>query len=303
MPSLSPRTTFLLLVGLAVVILAGGLRLARQNEVVPLERDREVQHRFAAAAQAELHRLDELYESHLARLARTVSADAFEIRREAVRLIGIRQFSLLDRTRRPGAEDINILVAPTAGERIPIPVLQMPRVGSPQDVVLMDQDKLFGSDGVRSGWIDEPGKPLIFWLRRSVNEVAVVILNTSAIDEAISQWLEQWAVKEFEPVRVAGAGFGNYSPAQEGRGGRQQTIGGWVDGVWRSGPQRGTQSEAEGRPGGNGSEGEGACSSGARGIRGEESRARSKEGWRGNAQRKEPEGAGYEAGTKGSDKL
>ena len=204
MPSLSPRTTFLLLVGLAVVILAGGLRLARQNEVVPLERDREVQHRFAAAAQAELHRLDELYESHLARLARTVSADAFEIRREAVRLIGIRQFSLLDRTRRPGAEDINILVAPTAGERIPIPVLQMPRVGSPQDVVLMDQDKLFGSDGVRSGWIDEPGKPLIFWLRRSVNEVAVVILNTSAIDEAISQWLEQWAVKEFEPVRVAG---------------------------------------------------------------------------------------------------
>ena len=202
MPPLSPRTTFLLLVGLAVVIFVGGLRLARQKEVVHLERDREAQRRFAVAAQAELQRLDELYESHLTRLARTGPNDAFEIRWEAARLIGIRQFSVLDRTRK--AEDINVQVTPKAGERTPTPAFQAPRTGSPQAVALLDQGKLFGDDAVRSGWIDEPGKPLMFWLRRSVNEVAVVMINSAALDEAISKWLEQWAAKEFEPIRVEG---------------------------------------------------------------------------------------------------
>ncbi len=47
MSSLTPRATLLLLLGLAAVILAGGLRLARTEESVRMDRDREALRRFS----------------------------------------------------------------------------------------------------------------------------------------------------------------------------------------------------------------------------------------------------------------
>ena len=80
----SPRTTLVL----AAFIFAAALRLARQEETVRLDRDREALRRFADAVQPELQRLETLYESHLTRLARTASpADVFETRRAADRFI------------------------------------------------------------------------------------------------------------------------------------------------------------------------------------------------------------------------
>src|ERR1700760_3592417 len=98
MLSLSPRATLAVLLGLAGVLLAGGIWLAREEESVRLDRDREALQRFTSDAQAELRRLEALYESHLERLARTPKPDdAFVVRREADRIVGIRQFSLLHR--------------------------------------------------------------------------------------------------------------------------------------------------------------------------------------------------------------
>ena len=48
----TPRTTLILLLALAAFIFAAALRLARQEETVRLDRDREALRRFADSAQA-----------------------------------------------------------------------------------------------------------------------------------------------------------------------------------------------------------------------------------------------------------
>jgi len=206
MPSPSPRSTLLLLCGLAAIILVGGLRLARQEESVRVDRDRAALRDFGADLHAELQRLETLYESHLARLARTLPEDAFEIRREADRVVGVRQFSLLLREeyRNPRtAPDTHVVVLPMAGERTPAPAFDAPRAGSAREVVLLDEERLF-DDANGSGWVDEPGKPLMFWLRRTSGQCAVLMIDSAAVEAAIDGWLEKWGAAHFEPVRVGG---------------------------------------------------------------------------------------------------
>ena len=200
--SLSPRLTLLLLLSLAAVILGGGLRLARQSESVRVGRERDALRRFSGDVQGQLLRLDELYESHLARLARTVPNDAFTIRREADRIVGVRQFSLLHRDPAHVSGDLHVQVAAKPGERTPVPMFLAPKSASVRALVLVDAEKMFGDSG--SGWIDDPGQPLLFWLRRTSDEVAVLMIDTATVEEAISQWLRIWAVPGFKPVRAAG---------------------------------------------------------------------------------------------------
>lgn len=193
--SLSPRTTLLLLLTLAAVVLAGGVRLARQEESVRLDRDRSTLQRFAGDAQAELQKLDALYADHLSTLARRFGPEqTFELRRAADRIVGIQQVSFLRR----GGSDAHVQIY---GERLPVPVLQMPRSGLPGASFLVPEDKLF-DNATDGGWIDEPGKPLFYWLRRSSKEVSVLLIQRADVEAAISRWLASWAGDSFEPVRV-----------------------------------------------------------------------------------------------------
>jgi signal transduction histidine kinase len=202
--SLSPRTTLLLLFGLAIVILVGGLHLARKEESVRVDRDREPLQCFSGELQLELQRLEALYESHLARLARLPKPnDAFEVRRAADRLIGIRQFSLLHRDTKP-APDLHVQTSPSPNERTPIPTFESPRGGGSAVPVLLTKEKLFNDGGETSGWIEEPGKPLMFWQLASSNEVVVLMIDTPAVQEAINRWLQTWAGQRFDPVRSSG---------------------------------------------------------------------------------------------------
>ncbi len=219
----SPRATLLLLCGLAATLLGGGLRLARQEESVRVDRDRAALRDFGAELQAELQRLEALYESHLTRLARTLPADAFEIRREADRIIGIRHFSVLHREGHGNprnATDTHVGVIPIPGERTPVPVLSVTRAGSARAVVLLDEARIFG-EGNGSGWIEEPGKPLMFWLRRTSGQCAVLTIDAPAVEAAIDGWLETWAASRFEPVRVGGG-----PDALRARGGRALAVSG-----------------------------------------------------------------------------
>ena len=202
MPSLSPRITLLLLLSLAAVVLGGGLRLARQSESVRVDRDRDALRRFSGDVQGQLLRLDELYESHLARLARTLPNDAFTIRREADRVVGIRQFSLLHHDPSHASGDMHVQVVAKPGERTPVPMFLAPGTASVRALVLVDAEKMFGD--LESGWIDDPGKPLMFWLRRTSDEVAVLMIDTATVEGAVSRWLEKWVAPGFEPVRAAG---------------------------------------------------------------------------------------------------
>src|SRR5580692_5942166 len=129
MSPLSPRAILLLLLGLAAVILAAGLRLARVEEHVRVDRDREALRRFYDDTQAELLRLDALYDEHLTALGylalsrvprNATTAEAFQIRVAAERLVGIRQFSLLTRGAKPSG-DLHLLIAASPTERTPVP--------------------------------------------------------------------------------------------------------------------------------------------------------------------------------------
>ncbi|MDB6153759.1 MAG: Integral rane sensor signal transduction histidine kinase, partial [Chthoniobacteraceae bacterium] len=199
----NPRVTLFLLLGLALVIFAGGLRLARREENVRLDRDREALRRFAEEAQTELRRLEELYETYLTRLARTSSTDAINIRREADRIVGVRQFSVLQRGAALAAGEIHVRINATSLERIPLPMFAAPRTGSSHDSVLLDETQFFAEDAPGNGWINEPGKPLMFWLRRPSDEVALLLIDTQAVEKAISAWLKKWASAGFESVRSA----------------------------------------------------------------------------------------------------
>ena len=193
MSSLSPRATLLLLLGLAAMILGGGLRLARQEESVRIDRDREaLATLLAATCRSELQRLEALYESHLARLARTLPNDAFEIRREADRIVGVRQFSLLHpeagrampRCPRPGhrRRRANARRCQCSRRRA---------AGSTRAGAAARGGRFFDDSDARSGWIDEPGKPLMFWQRRSSEEVVVLMIDTPAVEAAVNRWLRE----------------------------------------------------------------------------------------------------------------
>lgn len=203
MPSLSPRTTLFLLLSLAAVILGGGLRLARTSESVRIDRSREALRGFAEDAQRELQRLEDLYESHLARLARTLPNDAFGIRREADRIGGVRQVSLLHRGSAVGVPDNHVQMMSAPNERLPLPSFTAPVSGAVRAVLLLDADKFFDPE-IRNGWIEEPGKPLMYWLRRSSNEIAVLVIDSASVESSVSRWLEKWAPRGFAPILAAG---------------------------------------------------------------------------------------------------
>lgn len=198
--SLHPRTTLLLLLTLAAVILTGGLRLARQEESVRLDRDRHALQRFAGETQNELQRLEALYEERLTAFFRADGkADRiFDIRRDANAIIGIQQVSFLRRGTN-SHEHVQIY-----GQRLPVPVLQIPRSGLTSTPVLLPEDQLFNPDGPAQGWIDEPGGPLFFWNRWTSKEAVVFLIDRAAVAAAIDRWLQTYAEKSFEPIRIGG---------------------------------------------------------------------------------------------------
>src|SRR5207247_1422239 len=100
-------------------------------------------------------------------------------------------------------EDVHVVVEPKPGKRTPTPMFATPRAGSHETFVLLVENGFFNNDNT-SGWIDEPGRPLMFWLRRSDREIAVLMIDTPAVEAAINRWLEKWATPVFAPVHVAG---------------------------------------------------------------------------------------------------
>jgi signal transduction histidine kinase len=197
--SLRPHITFLLLLSLAAILFAGGLRLARQRESVRLDRDRTSLRHFAGDLQVELERLEALYEDHLTALFRSYKTDrTFDVQRDADAIVGVMQVSFLTRGAANGAGDhVQIY-----GQHLPTPVLKMARSGLTGTPVLLPEDRIFGPGAPTHGWIDEPGKPLFFWNRRTSKQVVVFLIDRAALQAAVDHWLESSAADSFEQVRA-----------------------------------------------------------------------------------------------------
>jgi signal transduction histidine kinase len=202
MPVPSPRKTLLLLWGTAAIVLAGGILLSRQERQIRLERDRAPLRAFAAEAQARLQRLEDLYQDHLVRLGREVIPKPLEAGKAADEITGILQISLLP-SASSGVPPFHTLVNASPDGAVPLPAFSA--AADMQDakvpLVLLEEARLFSRD---SGWIDEPGKPLMFSVRRGQAEVTVITVSRPMVARTIGNWLRTWAVKSFEPVRVTG---------------------------------------------------------------------------------------------------
>jgi signal transduction histidine kinase len=202
MHSPSPRKTLLLLWGIAGVVLIGGLLLARQERQVRSERNHEALRNFAAAAQVQLQRLEDLYQDHLARIGREATPNSKETGQMADDITGILQVSLLHPSR-ADLQDFHTLVNASPDGPSPLPSFSA-HTGSPAlagSMVLLDEDRLFSRD---NGWIDEPGKSLMFHIKRTSVEMSVIVVSRPVVAEVIQEWLRRWAVASFEPVWVSG---------------------------------------------------------------------------------------------------
>ena len=198
----SPRKTLLLLWGTAAVVLIGGFLLARQERQIPLHRDRAPLRDFAAEAQAQLQRLEDLYQDHLLRLGREVNPNTLETGRAADEITGILQVSLLPPSA-SGIAPFHTVVNASPDGPVPLPAFSAesnPGLAA-DSLVLLDESRLFSRD---SGWIDEPGKPLMFGVKRTSAEVSIIAVSRPAVAESIANWLRSWAEKSFKPVRVTG---------------------------------------------------------------------------------------------------
>lgn len=203
MKRLSPNVTLSLLLCAAVALLVAGTEFSRREQSIQRGRDREPLNRFAGDFQQELQRLERLYESHLTRIARTAPLDDKQgTWRLCDRVIGVRQFSLVQPLA-DGALDLHLAIEPPQGAPWPEPAFVEARAGLPRPQVLLSKAELFGGPE-ESGWIDEPGKPLLFWLRRTPNACVVLLIDAGAVTAAIDGWFGEWGDAFFAPVQASG---------------------------------------------------------------------------------------------------
>lgn len=203
MSRLPPRTTLSILLSAAAMLLLLGSIIARREAHLPLDRDRKPTRRFADDLQHELHRLERLYDTRLTRIARSVPLND----RQAVwaacdEVVGLRQCSLIH-PRADATLDWHLPIESPRDVPWPAPAFFTVPGGIPRPTVtLAEADLQQAPDD--SGWIDEPGKPLLFWFRRSPSEFIVLLIDGDAVAAAFGTWLQDWLPANFAPLRAAG---------------------------------------------------------------------------------------------------
>lgn len=167
-----------------MAILWGGIRLGTREVSKRLVPDHEPMKAFAAELRRKLDRLDRLYESHLRRISESVELiDDFELRAECERLKGMQQVSVIH-PRKRFRSDKHIQIT---GGKLVLPHAQGAEVTSPGEKVALSEQLLFGVDAMQNaGWIDEPGKPILFWARIDTGRAVVFRIDPVVVAEAMN---------------------------------------------------------------------------------------------------------------------
>lgn len=190
---------------LACCIATGGVVVARRETETRRERDRQAQHALDSAMQVEARKLEELYDGHLRNtgtlLAQSVR-DTEGARKAAQNVEGVVRVSwLFWKSASPETHlSIGFPVSPPLAE----PTMEREHSGIPRARVLLDSKRIFADvGGQSSGWIDEPGKPLMYYVQVLATAV-VLTIDRAEVESAMNGFFQNWLKQEFHAVEQLG---------------------------------------------------------------------------------------------------
>ncbi len=204
--SISPRTTLMLTLAAAAMVLLGGIWLSWRQEKIHVASNRAPLRAAGEELAAEFAQLERLYEKHLRTLATATAgplSDTGAIAQTCDTIVGVAQWSLVHGS--GGAfGDLHVATDFGSAAQWPKPAFQVNPDDLNRDTILLSRDDLLQPDSPLWGWVDDPGKPPFFWQRISPKSDAVVVLliDELSLRASLNDWLAQWAGKTFVPLRV-----------------------------------------------------------------------------------------------------
>jgi signal transduction histidine kinase len=190
---------------LAFCIAVGGISVARRETETRRERDRQAQHALDSAMQAEARKLEALYDAHLRNTGSLLAQsmrDSEGARKAAQNVEGIQRVSWL--FWKSASPETHLSIGFPADPPLPEPTIEKEHSGLPRLRVMLDAKRIFAdAGGQSSGWIDEPGKPLMFYVQVLATAV-VLTIDRAAVETAMNSHFRTWLEQEFSPVAQLG---------------------------------------------------------------------------------------------------
>ncbi len=190
---------------LAGCIAVGGVVVARREVETRRERDHQAQRALSSTMQAETRKLEELYEGHLKRTGELLAQawrDSETSRQIAQNVEGVVRVSWL--FWKSASTETHLNLGFPVEPPLPEPTLEKEHSGLPRPRVLLEAKTIFGDVGsTSSGWIDEPGKPLMFYVQVLATAV-VLTIDRARVETAMSGHFQTWLEQEFHPVEQLG---------------------------------------------------------------------------------------------------
>ncbi|MDB6006320.1 MAG: hypothetical protein JWR15_3307, partial [Prosthecobacter sp.] len=194
-----------MMLALACCIAAGGVLVARRETETRRVRDRQAQHALVNTLQAEARKLEEKYDDHLkstGALLMQSMRDSESARQIAQNVEGIQRVSWL--YWKSASPETHLSIGPALDSLLPEPTIQKEHSGLARPRVMLDAKMIFADVGGQSaGWIDEPGKPLMFYVQQ-LGAAVVLTIDRAAVETAMSSYFKSWLAKKFRTVEELG---------------------------------------------------------------------------------------------------
>ena len=209
MPTAPPRLPLMLLLLAAACILAGGVHLSRREQSLRLPQNRAPLSHFSSELMRELNGLDDLHVSHLDRLSLQVDPENTpRTKKDCEALAGVAECSFL--TRGVNKSERYVRTSQVPYGRYPRPTFESPLLNTP-DFVVLDPARFFEKADSFTGWVEEPGKPLLYWRQRSDKLVVVLTVAPDEVQAAMTAWIRSWLQAHPVPAS-AGSEVELYAP-------------------------------------------------------------------------------------------
>jgi len=198
----------------AALVLWGGERMARREDVSRIPADRTRLLDFSSALQEELGRIDQLYAGHLATVAESAALNTPAV--------------LADRCQEPAAirtchvfqkKEQKLEVEGTLrrpSERVPEVVIEGgKRPFNPNTAIILPEDLGQREGSESKGWITAPDHShRLYWQRISSGQLVAMVIDFVEIDKRLDRYLTEWMNGPFAPLRESGEFVSVLGPGQ-----------------------------------------------------------------------------------------